>query len=169
MLLLVAIEVSKINSMKYALFLVATILLFSNVGLAHEKKVASTPPALYREIATQDSMMFAAFNTQNLGVFKSYFSNDLEWFQDNGGLIGYDTVFMNFENNFKKENKLTRKLLKKTLEVHPIKNYGAIEIGTHQFRHMENGREEIGIFKFLMIWKKTGNKWQITRVVSYDH
>ena len=155
--------------MKFSfIFLLVTTLCYTS-AFAQEKKVAPTPPALYREIALQDSLMFLAFNTQNLEVFKSYFLQDLEWFQDNGGLIHYDTVFLNFENNFKKENKLTRKLLKKTLAVHPIKNYGAIETGTHQFRHMENGKEEVGTFKFLMIWKKTGDKWQITRVVSYDH
>lgn len=145
-----------------------TTLLITFAVNAQEKKVAHTTPELYKEIALQDSMMFAAFNAQNMGVFKAYFSPDLEWFQDNGGLINYDTVFINFENNFKK-NKLTRTLVKNTLEVHPIKNYGAIETGSHQFCHMENGKEETGTFKFLMIWKKTGDKWQITKVVSYDH
>ncbi len=136
---------------------------------AKEKKIATTPPELYREIAMQDSLMFAAFNRQDLTTFKTFFSTDLEWFQDNGGLIQYDSVFYNFENNFKRPEKLTRKLVKGTLEVHPIKKYGAIEIGTHQFRHIENGREETGTFKFLMIWRKLADKWQITRVVSYDH
>ncbi len=102
-------------------------------------------------------------------TFKAFFSPDLEWYQDNGGLIAYDTVFINFENNFKKPFKLTRQLVKGSLEVHPIKNFGAIETGSHQFRHMENGKEEVGTFKFLMIWKKVGGKWLITRVVSYDH
>lgn len=143
---------------------------FSSMATAQEKKVAPTPPSLYKEIARQDSMMFAAFNTQNMPVFKAFFATDLEWFQDNGGLIGYDTVFINFASTFKKDYKLTRTLVKNSLEVHPIKNYGAIEIGTHQFRHIENGKEEVGTFRFLMIWKQqpTGN-WQITKVVSYDH
>lgn len=116
-----------------------------------------------------DSMLFNAYNTQDLGTFKSLFTEDLEWFQDNEGLIPVKTVFENVETNFKKEFKLTRQLVKGSLEVHPIKNYGAIEIGTHQFRHIENGKEEIGSFKFLMIWKKTGNSWEISRVISYDH
>ncbi|GAA4464612.1 hypothetical protein GCM10023093_15300 [Nemorincola caseinilytica] len=135
-----------------------------------EKKVAVTPPALFVEIALQDSLLFAAFNRQDMETFRAFFSKDLEWYQDNGGLIPYDTVFRNFKNNFAKENKLTRMLIRNTFEVHPIKDYGAIEAGTHQFRHKENGKEEIGNFKFLMIWKRQpGGKWQITRVVSYDH
>ena len=60
-------------------------------------------------------------------------------------------------------------MVKGTLEVHPIKDYGAIETGSHQFKHFENGKEEIGIFKFLMIWKKETDGWKVSKVVSYDH
>ena len=137
---------------------------------AKEKKVAVTSPELYEEIAMQDSLMFAAYNTQNLDKLKTYFSTDLEWFQDNSGLLNYNTVFATFGDVFKREWKLTRQLVKGSLEVHPVKDYGAIETGSHQFRHVENGKEEVGTFKFLMIWKKVSdNKWQVTKVVSYDH
>ena len=78
-------------------------------------------------------------------------------------------MFENFKKTFKNVDKLTRQLVQGSLEVYPIKDYGAIEIGTHQFRHIENGKEEIGTFKFLMIWKKTDNLWKISRVISYDH
>ena len=140
-----------------------------NAAIAQEKKLAATTAELFNEIARMDSIMFEAFNTQNMDKFKPLFTEDLEWYQDNGGLIPYQTVFENFGNTFKKEYKLTRQLVKGSLEVHPIKDYGAIEIGAHQFRHIENGKEEIGTFKFLMIWKKTGSSWQISRVISYDH
>jgi hypothetical protein len=136
---------------------------------AQEKKVAPTSQQLYKTIRVQDSLLFAAFNTQNLALMKTFFSPTLEWFQDNGGLINYDTVFINFAQMYTRPYKLTRTLNKGSLEVHPIKDYGAIEIGTHQFKHIENGKLEVGTFKFLMIWKETNGKWQITRVVSYDH
>jgi hypothetical protein len=136
---------------------------------AQEKKVAPTSQQLYKTIRVQDSLLFAAFNTQNLALMKTFFSPTLEWFQDNGGLINYDTVFINFAQMYTRPYKLTRTLNKGSLEVHPIKDYGAIEIGTHQFKHIENGKLEVGTFKFLMIWKETNGKWQITKVVSYDH
>jgi ketosteroid isomerase-like protein len=143
---------------------------FISPALAQEKKVAPTSQQLYNEIATADSMLFAAFNTQNMTVFKSMFTEDLEWFQDNGGLLSYKTVFENFDNMmFHRDYKLTRTLVKSSLEVHPIKDYGAIEIGIHTFRHIENGKEEAGNFKFLMIWQKKDGLWKISRVVSYDH
>jgi len=150
--------------------IVLSLLFLSVIGLqAQEMKVAPTSQSLYDEIARVDSILFIAFNTQNFESFKGFFTDDLEWFQDNGGLIPSDKVMENFKNNFQKENKLTRTLLKGSLEVHPLKNYGAIEIGTHQFRHKENGKEEIGNFKFLMIWQNKNGSWKISRVISYDH
>ena len=148
----------------YLLFLCLFISSFSQ-----EKKVALTTKELFNEIEKMDSTIFEAFNTRNMEKFKSLFAEDLEWFQDNGGLLSYKTGFENFGNLFNREYKLTRTLVKGTLEVHPIKDYGAIETGTHQFQHIENGKEEIGTFKFLMIWKKSDKGWQISRVVSYDH
>ncbi len=136
---------------------------------AQEKKVAPTSQSLYAEIAKMDSILFAEFNAKHFEAFKNLFTEDLEWFQDNDGLVPYQKVFENFENAFGNENRLTRELVKGSLEVHPLKNYGAIEIGTHQFRHIENGKEEIGTFKFLMIWQNKDGAWKISRVVSYDH
>jgi ketosteroid isomerase-like protein len=136
---------------------------------AQEKKVAPTSAELFKEIERADSIMFQAFNRQDMATFKAMFTEDLEWFQDNGGLIPYKTVFENFGNTFRNENKLSRQLVKGSMEVHPIKDYGAIQIGSHQFRHFENGKEEIGTFKFLMIWQNKNGQWKISRVVSYDH
>ncbi|MDP3467637.1 MAG: nuclear transport factor 2 family protein [Daejeonella sp.] len=136
---------------------------------AQEKKVAPTSLELYKEIEQADSIMFQAFNSQNMEKFQTMFTEDLEWFQDNGGLIPYKTVFENFGNTFKNENKLSRELVKGSLEVYPIKDYGAIQIGKHQFKHTENGKLEIGTFKFLMIWQKKDGLWRISRVISYDH
>ena len=149
--------------------LFSVFIVFSSSVWGQEKKVAPVSAALFKEIAQMDSLLFDAFNRQDMPVFKSLFTEDLEWFQDNGGLITYATVFENFGRMFKQENKLTRTLVAGSLEVHPIKDYGAIEIGSHQFRHYENGKLEVGTFKFLMIWQLKDGKWKISRVVSYDH
>lgn len=148
---------------------IITIFNFQSFANAQEKKVAPTSLELYTEIAHMDSILFDAFNTQNMPVFKAFFTEDLEWYQDYDGLLPYETVFKNFETNFHGKYKLTRQLVPGSLEVHPIKGYGAIETGTHQFRHIENGKEEIGTFKFVMIWQKKDGNWKISRVISYDH
>jgi hypothetical protein len=136
---------------------------------AQEKKTAPTSDAFFRQIERMDSILFNAFNTQNMAIFKPMFTKDLEWYQDNDGLIPYKMVFENFAKTFKKPYKLSRQLVAGSLEVHPIKNYGAIEIGVHRFSHIENGKEELGTFKFVMLWKKINEQWKISRVISYDH
>ncbi len=159
-----------LNKTRYILILIITfIVAFTNPLKAQEKKVAPTSQQLFIEIANMDSILFEAFNTQNMPEFKPLFTKDLEWFQDNDGLLTYEKVFHNFDIMFHKEFKLTRELVKGSLEVHPIKDYGAIETGVHKFHHIENGKEETGTFKFLMIWQKKDGQWKISKVISYDH
>ena len=128
---------------------------------------------LYNQIAHLDSVLFNAFNTQNIETMKTMFSEDLEWFQDNGGLLLYPTVMNNFQAMFERFKSLNtpirRDLIEGSLEVHSIKDYGAIHIGKHTFCHWENGKNDCGTFKFLMIWQKKDGVWKISRVVSYDH
>jgi hypothetical protein len=80
----------------------------TNISQAQEKKVAPTSQELYNEIAAMDTVLFDAFNAKDMAKFKPLFTEDLEWYQDNGGLLFFETVFTNFENMFKNENKLTR-------------------------------------------------------------
>lgn len=134
-----------------------------------EKKITITDKSLYNKIEELDSLLFNAYNHQQLVIMKSYFTKDLEWYQDNGGLLNFETVFTNFQSIFDRKEKLSRELVKGTLEVVPIKGFGAIEIGQHRFKHIENGKLEVGTFRFLMIWKNENGDWKISRVVSFDH
>jgi hypothetical protein len=134
-----------------------------------EKKALVIEKQLFEKVAKLDSSLFAAYNSKNLDLMKTYFTKDLEWYQDNGGLIDFEKVFENFNSIFNRDYDLKRNLIKESLEVHPIEDYGAIEIGKHQFKHIENGKLEIGTFKFLMIWKNDNGNWKISRIVSYDH
>ena len=72
--------------------------------------------------------MFAAYNAKNLPLLKTYFTTDLEWYQDNGGLIAFDQVFSNFQQIFNRDYDLKRNLVEGSLEVHPIQGIGAIEL-----------------------------------------
>lgn len=151
--------------------LLLSIFIYSN-ALAqsqNERKVATTQIELFNKVANLDSSLFAAYNSKNLDLMKTYFTKDLEWYQDNGGLIDFEKVFSNFQSIFNRDYDLKRNLIRESLEVHPIEGYGAIEIGKHQFKHFENGKLEIGTFKFLMIWKNDNGNWKISRVISYDH
>lgn len=133
---------------------------------AQNKKVDS---ALYLQIAHMDSVLFNAFNSRDTATFKNLFTQDLEFYHDKGGLTGYNQTVEFMRATARNNNGLKRDLVPGTLEVYPIPNYGAMEIGSHTFCHTENGKQDCGTFKFVHIWKKTGNEWKITRVISYGH
>jgi len=131
--------------------------------------MASASQKLYNEIVRMDNLLFAAFNTQNLDELKIFFTDDLEFYQDNEGLASYSQTIKDFKAMFEQNLKIKRELVKGSLEVYPIKDYGAIEIGVHRFCHIENGKDECGTFKFVHVWQKTATGWKISRVISYGH
>jgi hypothetical protein len=61
-----------------------------------------------------------------------------------------------------------RELLSGTLEVYPLKGYGAVEIGIHRFHHPQDP-DNVGDAKFVMLWQNKDGVWKVTRVISYNH
>ena len=130
---------------------------------------AAAADSLRDEIVAADKALFDAFNSQNAAAMVPFFSEDLEFYHDKGGLTGYADTVKQFKENFARGMKLRRDLVDGSLEVYPIPKYGAMQIGAHRFCHMENGKEDCGTFRFVHVWQKNDARWQITRVVSYGH
>ena len=120
-------------------------------------------------IVMADSALFAAFNGRNLKTFRAFFTPDLEFYQDNEGVANYARTMKDFGQMFGQPTPIHRELVPGTLEVYPIKNYGAMEVGRHRFCHAEQGKEDCGVFSFVHIWRRTTKGWKIARVVSYGH
>jgi ketosteroid isomerase-like protein len=131
--------------------------------------VLSVDSTLQVEIVRMDSLLFAAFNAGDLTRLQAFFARDLEFYQDNEGLENYAQTMKDFREMLSQPSRIRRELVPGTVEVYPIKNYGAIEVGSHRFCHEENGRTECGTFKFLHVWRKTGKTWRLSRIVSYAH
>lgn len=138
-------------------------------GAAQSSQEKPGHEALYGELYTMDSLLFKAFNTRNLASLRTYFSTDLELYQDNVGVRNYEQAMDAFKGLFSREYILTRELVKGSMEVYPIKDFGAIQSGLHTFSHVENGKLEKGIFKFMHVWEKTKAGWKIKRLITYDH
>ena len=124
---------------------------------------------LFNEISQMDKVLFDAFNSCNLKIMGNVFSKDLEFYHDKGGVSNYEQTMSVAKSNCDKKLGLKRTLLKESLKVFPIKSFGAIQEASHQFCHMENGKNDCGVFKFVHIWKKDNLNWKLTRIVSYDH
>jgi len=128
--------------------------------------------ALYTEILRADSIVFDAFNNCDSLRYKKYLADDLEFYHDIGGLsVGVKIEMEEFRDMCARGTKIRRALVSGALEVYPIGDYGALEIGTHQFFHTNNGESEkpSGSYKFIQIWQKTASGWKISRVISYGH
>ena len=134
-----------------------------------EKDKAVTSGELFETIARLDGALFNAFNAHNTDLLMSMFSEDLEFYHDTGGLANYRQTRSNFEKLFAQTPDIRRELVKDSLKVYPIKDHGALEIGQHRFCHKENGKDDCGTFMFAMIWRKTGDSWRVSRVLSYGH
>jgi len=128
-----------------------------------------TSGSLYDEIAHMDTLLFDAFNSRNIDKLKQFFDANLELYQDNIGVRNYNETIEAFTNLFKMDYVLTRKLVSGSMEVYPIKGYGAIQTGKHIFSHTENGKYQEGTYKFMQIWQKKDSVWRVTREVTYGH
>jgi ketosteroid isomerase-like protein len=162
--------------MKPILVMAGALVAIGLSGLIHVtgKGIAppEVPPAsqeLYGEIKRMDAALSDAFNAHDINKLKALFTEDLEFYQDNEGLTRYEQTVRDFESLFAQGNKMRRELVEGSLEVYPIKDYGAMEIGAHRFCHVENGKDECGTFRFVHLWRRGGGAWKISRVVSYAH
>ena len=124
---------------------------------------------LYQQVARLDAEMFAAFNAHDVDKLMFYFAPNLEFFHDKGGLANFSQTKEGFTRMFAQSPDISRTLVPGSLEVFPVKDYGAMHIATQRFCHVENGRNDCGNSKFVMVWQQQADTWKITRVVSYDH
>jgi ketosteroid isomerase-like protein len=110
-------------------------------------------------------------NAHDLERLMSMFTDDLEFYDDGDGvgLNDYRQTKDDFQKMFANIPDMCRDLVPGTLEVYPIKGHGVLEIGQHRFCHKEDGKDDCGTFKFAMIWRKTGESWKLSRVISYGH
>ena len=121
---------------------------------------------LYNTIVAMDSTFFQAYNTCNLDKQVAIYSDNIEFYHDKGGLM---TVKQDLIDGTKNNicGKVTRELVKGSIEVYPIKNFGAIEMGLHKFyNNTEKERTPSHSSKFIIFWKNDNNIWTITKVVS---
>ena len=138
-------------------------------AFAQTNSPSDDPKVLSDTIAQMDAKAFAAFNAHDLDQLMSMFARELEFYHDKGGLTNYDQTREGFRKMFASMPDIRRELLPGSLKIYPIKDFGAIEVGTHRFCHKEQGKDECGEFPFVMIWKKERDTWTMSRVVSYGH
>jgi ketosteroid isomerase-like protein len=126
------------------------------------------PGPLRETIQSLDTKLFDAYNHCDLATLGAMVSDDLEFYHDQTGLsVGKGPFLAAIKQNIC--GKVQRALLPDTLEVYPLKGYGAVEIGIHRFHHIGHPEDGVGDAKFVTLWQNKDGAWKVTRVISYNH
>lgn len=145
--------------------------LLAALPATHASPPERTPEALARVVAELDSAVFDSFNRCSdpgeLARHAGYFAEDVEFYHDNGGVTwNRDDMLARTRDNAC--GKYRRELVEGSLEVHPVKGFGAIAQGTHRFCEAASSTCD-GLADFVMVWREQEERWQLTRVLSYGH
>jgi hypothetical protein len=138
---------------------------------AAEQPDLSTSGALYDELARMDSILFdAAFVACDAQKTSSLFTDDVEFYHDRTGFESGQQVretFQRLTRSCPRDRGITRELVEGSLQVYPMKDYGAVQMGVHRF--VERGAPTSTVAKFVHLWQKKDGAWRISRVLSFDH
>jgi hypothetical protein len=120
---------------------------------------------LYQTVCKLDSIFFQAYNNCDLSTQEEFYSDSIEFFHDKSGL---ETSKQKILESTKKYicGKVTRELVKGSIEVSPLPGYGAVELGMHMFQNSQEKKDNPHQSRFLIIWKCNNDKWTITKVIS---
>lgn len=153
------------------IFLLFTIIAFISACSSTKNNKSNLPEPykpdnkeLYDTIVYLDSVLFEAYNTCKPDIFDKYFSENIEFYHDKGGLTTSKKELIEaLKNNIC--GKVTRELVAGSIEVYPIAGYGAVQMGSHRFHNIkENSTSRPG--KFVHTWRRENGAWKITRVIS---
>lgn len=137
-------------------------------GAGAKAQSAPQPDALFVTVRSIDAKLFDAYNSCDLTTLGAMVSDDLEFYHDLTGLsVGKAPFLAAIKQNVC--GKVHRELLPQTLEVYPLKGFGAVEIGIHRFSHPGHLDDGMGDAKFVTLWQNDHGVWRITRTVSYEH
>ena len=164
--------------------LIAGLILSSTLCLAAEPEVHLTPgavarPGLFEDVLKADAALFKAFfDDCDPEAVRRLVTDDFEMFHDKGGRAitsGEQFVTVTRDKCQRQRDGIdflsTRELVRESVKVFPINNYGAIETGTHRFYAVSKDKPNrlTEIAQFTHVWKEENGQWRLARVLSYDH
>lgn len=152
--------------------LVGAVLALSLLPITQTSAQAQAPDTekeLFKTVGTLDAGLFDGVNRCDIEKVRDYFAEDAVFLHDKvPPLVGRGAIVDSIKENLC--GKVVRELVPGTLEVHPLKDYGAVEIGMHRFLHpFSQDHGVVGEAKFIHVWQLRGGTWRITQVISYDH
>lgn len=165
--------------MRLALLLATIWISLTPIAAAAAEPADPAQKKIFDELAARDHALFdAAFITCDVEGLREMVTDDMEFYHDRDGLSSTSgDQFVQQVGQYcdaKKTptgDKVRRELVAGSLSVHPLKGYGAVQMGVHRFWVTGPGlAERLGdSANFIHIWKQDGATWRLARVISYDH
>jgi hypothetical protein len=135
---------------------------------AAKPEVTHAKDGLFATVAALDTKLFDAYNSCDLATMSAMVDDGLEFYHDQTGLmVGKQPFLEAIKANIC--GKTERTLVPGTLEVYPLKGYGAVEIGVHRFHHPGHPEIGVGEAKFVTVWQEKDGVWRVARAISFDH
>ncbi|HEQ1703897.1 nuclear transport factor 2 family protein [Stenotrophomonas sp. GD03701] len=143
--------------------------------------LAATPNAnetLREQIRQADTQLFAAaFDDCDADKAAAMTTEDMEFFHDKAGKSASKrddfrrSVAALCESTRANHTHLRRELMETSLQVFPLHDDRALEIGDHRFHERDaKGVEHwTGQARFIQVWRRVDGRWLAERVISYDH
>ncbi|MEO6221447.1 MAG: nuclear transport factor 2 family protein [Ginsengibacter sp.] len=125
-----------------------------------------------------DSAFWNTYNSCDTAHFKDFVTDDVEFYQDKGGITnGAKSLIESLNKNIcgNANSRLRREAVAGTVKVYPMQNgaeiYGAVISGEHKFYITQNGKPEFqsGVANFTQLWQLKNGVWKMTRILSYNH
>ena len=128
-------------------------------------------------LSQKDAAFWKAYNDCDIAAMEQFFSKDVEFYHDKGGIINNREVLSHdLENGLCRsgKNELRREAVPGTVRIYPLKNngeiYGALMTGEHLFYLVQGESEKLdGRAKFSHLWLKKNGEWKMHRIFSFDH
>ncbi len=147
-------------------FLKIIVLACSFTAMNSAAAQVAEPSELYNTILRLDEAYFTAYNNCDMEKQSDLLADEIEFYHDQGGLTtSKEDILKGIKENVC--GKVTRYLVKESIEVSPIPGYGAVIVGLHKFKNnLEPQDTPSKESRFVGIWKQTGDQWQMTRIIS---
>lgn len=130
-----------------------------------KREYAPVDKKIFDEIKAMDKEFFDAYNNCDLEKQALIYSDNIEFFHDKGGLMtSKKEIIEGTKRNIC--GKVTRELVDGSLEVYPINNYGAVQIGFHKFHNNQEPNAESIPSKFITMWHNENGDWKMAKVIS---
>src|SRR4249920_2845633 len=126
-----------------------------SLGLAQSARAETPTIPLFDTISPLDTAVFDAFNhcdaPGQLDKHASYFDENVEFYHDNGGVTWTRDAMIANTGKYVCGH-FHRQLVAGSMKVYPIKDFGAIETGVHEFCQIGADKCE-GMADFTIVWR----------------